>query len=303
MKPPLTTILLATDGAPDSDEAGRAAIALADLTGAALHVVHAWQVPAEHAGPSIAPGDRAYAASLHEEHGRRTLSATLDRLATAGAVVAGAQLRHGRPVVAVLDEAATVGADLIVTGSRGAGQAKRVMLGSVAEGIIRGASCPVLVIRGEESWPPVRVVIGDDGSAESRRAAEFAAMIGGAWRTDGLLVRAIPALPPLDQAGGDAERAARFQVEAIHRAEDDLAVLADALAPLLGRQPAVYPTVEDAAITLVRLADETNGPALIAVGTRGTAPAGQLWLGSTALEVLTCATGSVLVCPHRAVTA
>ena len=45
----LTTILLAIDGSPAADEAGRAAIALARLTGAALHVVHAWYVPAEHA--------------------------------------------------------------------------------------------------------------------------------------------------------------------------------------------------------------------------------------------------------------
>src|SRR5262245_38251870 len=42
MKPLLTTILLATDGSPAADEAGRAAVALAHLTGAALHVVHAW---------------------------------------------------------------------------------------------------------------------------------------------------------------------------------------------------------------------------------------------------------------------
>src|SRR5688500_5648020 len=135
MKPTLTTILLATDGAPDGDEAGRAAIALADLTGAALHVVHAWYIPAAHADSAGAPGDRAYVAALHEEQGRRVLAAALDRLATAGCAVAGAQLRRGHPVRAVLDEAATVGADLIVTGSRGSGQAKRVMLGSVAEGI------------------------------------------------------------------------------------------------------------------------------------------------------------------------
>jgi nucleotide-binding universal stress UspA family protein len=211
MKPTLATILLATDGSPDSGEAGRAAIALADLTGAALHVVHAWSIPAEHAVPAVTPGDRAYVAALHEEHGQRVLAATLDRLATAGGVVAGAQLRHGRPATAVLDEAATVGADLIVTGSRGSGQAKRVMLGSVAEGIVRGAPCPVLVVRGEGSWPPVRVVIGDDGSAESRRAAEFAATIGGAWDAEALLVRAVPRFRPraMRATARDARRASR----------------------------------------------------------------------------------------------
>ena len=302
MKPTLTTILLATDGSPDADEAGRAAIALADLTGAALHVVHSWRIPTEHADPALTTGDRAYVAALHEEHGRRVLAAALDRLATAGGAIAGAQLRHGRPATAVIDEAATVGADLIVTGSRGSGQTKRVMLGSTAEAIVRGASCPVLVVRGEGSWPPARIVIGDDGSEESRRAAEFAATIGGAWDAAAVIVRAVPALPPLDDDGEGTGRAARFQQEALDRAETDLVGLAEALAPLLGRRPLPYPTVEDAPIALVRLADDGDGPALIAVGTRGTAPAGQLWLGSTALEVLTCATSSVLVYPHRAVT-
>jgi nucleotide-binding universal stress UspA family protein len=145
-------------------------------------------------------------------------------------------------------------------------------------------------------------VIGDDGSPESRRAAELAAMIGGICAAEALLVRAIPTLPPPGEGDDRAERAARFQAEALRHAEGELTCLGDTLTPLLGRRPAVYSTVEDAAITLVRLADEGNTPALIAVGTRGTAPAGQLWLGSTALEVLTCATGSVLVCPHRAVT-
>jgi nucleotide-binding universal stress UspA family protein len=301
MKPTLTTILLATDGALDADEAGRAAIALADLTGAALHVVHAWHVPIEHANPSLTPGDRAYVAALHEEHGRQALAAALERLATAGGAIAGAQLRHARPSTAVLDEAATVGADLIVTGSRGSGQAKRVMLGSTAEEIVRGACCPVLIVRGDGSWPPGRILIGDDGSAESRRAAEIAALIGGASDAEALLVRAVPAIPPPGGGGEGTGRAARFQAEALARAETDLADLADALTPLLGRRPSVYPTVEDAPIALVRLADDGESPALIAVGTRGTSPVGQLWLGSTAIEVLTCATGSVLVCPHRAV--
>jgi len=129
----------------------------------------------------------------------------------------------------------------------------------------------------------------------------LAALIGGAWDAEALLVRALPALPPPGAVGGSAGRGARFQAEALGRAEADLAGLADALSPMLGRRPILCPTVEDAPIALVRLADDGDSPALIAVGTRGTAPAGQLWLGSTAIEVLTCATGSVLVCPHRAV--
>jgi nucleotide-binding universal stress UspA family protein len=303
MQPLLTTILLATDGSPAADEAGRAALALADLTGAALHVVQAWHVPEEHDARSVAPIDRAYVAALYEEQARTSLAAALERLALAGANVAGAQLGHGRPVATVLAEAATVGADLIVTGSRGAGPAKRVLLGSVAEGIVRGANCPVLVVRGDDmTWPPARIVVGVDGAQEAQRAEELAARIAAPAHATVVLLRAVPALPPAeDPSAQDHGKVAQFQAAALKRAEAELAREADALTPLLGARPTICATVEDADIALLRVAEEGTGPTLIAVGTRGTAPAGQLWLGSTALRVLTCASGSVLVCPHRAV--
>jgi len=41
-------------------------------------------------------------------------------------------------------------ADLIVIGSHGRGGIRRALLGSVAEGVMRQASCPVLVVRGKE---------------------------------------------------------------------------------------------------------------------------------------------------------
>lgn len=300
MKPTLSTILLATDGSPSAEEAERAAIALADSTRAVLHVVHVWTIPPEHIGPGLNSADRAYVAELHEEQGRHVLATVLERLAMAGGTIAGAQLRRGHLAEEVLGEAETVGADLIVTGSRGSGQAKRVMLGSVAEAIVRGATCPVLVVRGSEgTWPPTRIVIGDDGSPESRRAAELAATIGKTWGASGVLIRAVPVLP--DPAGSSAERTARLQAEALQRAQGELDALSDSLTPSLGRRIEVCATVEDAPIALLRAAEESDLPALITVGTRGTAPAGQLWLGSTALQVLTCAAGSVLICPHRAV--
>jgi nucleotide-binding universal stress UspA family protein len=41
-------------------------------------------------------------------------------------------------------------ADLVVIGSHGRGGIRRALLGSVAEGVMRQASCPVLVVRGKE---------------------------------------------------------------------------------------------------------------------------------------------------------
>jgi nucleotide-binding universal stress UspA family protein len=43
-----------------------------------------------------------------------------------------------------------IGADLIVTGSRGLGGIRRALMGSVSESVVHHASCPVLVVRKEE---------------------------------------------------------------------------------------------------------------------------------------------------------
>jgi nucleotide-binding universal stress UspA family protein len=50
----------------------------------------------------------------------------------------------------VLDEAAAWKADLIVIGTHGRRGARRLLLGSSAEGILRGASVPVLLLRAPE---------------------------------------------------------------------------------------------------------------------------------------------------------
>jgi nucleotide-binding universal stress UspA family protein len=53
---------------------------------------------------------------------------------------------QGKPARAILEFARSVGADLIVTGSRGAGLIDRILVGSTATGLIRGASCTVLAV-------------------------------------------------------------------------------------------------------------------------------------------------------------
>lgn len=290
MEPILTTILLATDGS--------AASALARVTGAALHLVHAWHVPDDELARAHTADDRASSAARHVEAGRAALASARERLEASGATVAGANLCHGA-AAAIVAEAATVGADLLVTGSRGAGQVKRVLLGSVAEGIVRRAACPVLVVRGA-AWPPARIVVGVADTAEADQAAALAARLARAVGADLLLLRSVQPLPANGASPADGGQS-RCHGEALRDAAIALDREAATLAPLLGRAPATEATAEDAAIALLRAGEREPHPALIAVGTRGTAPAGQLWLGSTALQVLTCAPGSVLVYPHRAV--
>lgn len=58
-------------------------------------------------------------------------------------------LRPGPPVVAIIGAAREWGADLVVIGTHGRGGIARLALGSVAEGVVRAAPCPVLVIRAD----------------------------------------------------------------------------------------------------------------------------------------------------------
>lgn len=53
----------------------------------------------------------------------------------------------GAPVESIVEHAKAGGADLIVIGSHGRSGLPRLLLGSVAEGVIRNAACPVLVVR------------------------------------------------------------------------------------------------------------------------------------------------------------
>lgn len=54
--------------------------------------------------------------------------------------------RRGDPVFEILRLARQRGCDVIVSGSRGHGFMERLLVGSVAEGLIRGASCSVFVV-------------------------------------------------------------------------------------------------------------------------------------------------------------
>ncbi|HME60987.1 MAG TPA: universal stress protein [Candidatus Binatia bacterium] len=59
-------------------------------------------------------------------------------------------IHTGKPPVEIVGAAKDWPADLIVIGSHGRGGVERLLLGSVAEAVMRHASCPVLVVRAEE---------------------------------------------------------------------------------------------------------------------------------------------------------
>lgn len=67
----------------------------------------------------------------------------------------------GRPVPAILDQAARLKADCIVLGSHGRGAVFDLLLGSTTQGVLRKARCPVLVVpvatpKSRSARPPSR---------------------------------------------------------------------------------------------------------------------------------------------------
>jgi nucleotide-binding universal stress UspA family protein len=76
------------------------------------------------------------------------------------------------PIEAIIAEARRRRASVVVVGSRGLGFARRLMLGSVSRGVVRRASCPVLVVKGRRRRVK-RLVLATDGSPNASRALGF----------------------------------------------------------------------------------------------------------------------------------
>jgi nucleotide-binding universal stress UspA family protein len=66
-------------------------------------------------------------------------------------------VRIGKPAEEILGLCADVGAELVVVGSHGFRGVDRLLFGSVSEAVVRGARCPVLVVR-PKTYPPVDLV-------------------------------------------------------------------------------------------------------------------------------------------------
>jgi nucleotide-binding universal stress UspA family protein len=158
---------------------------------------------------------------------------------------------------------------LIVVGSQGHGPLGRLILGSVSEGIVHHASCPVLVLRGGEgAWPPERVVIGDDGSEAARLAGTLAAGLSGLFGVKGILVHTYPNLPEVDLGGPESD--ARMVDAEFRREERKLEEQAAGIEQMLGSRTRVRIDVgESAACILDAAQDGEAEKTLITVGSRG----------------------------------
>lgn len=178
-------IVVPLDGSKNAETAIPAAVALAKLSGSALHFIYALDEEVEHE-PNV---DRA----------RQVFAGYVEDIAKSGGF---ADIPHTASVVkgsaarTVLDFAAN--ASYIVLGSHGRGGLQASLVGSVADKIIRGASVPVLVVplgsKARLGSDPVLVAL--DGSKEAEGGLQKARELAALLKAKVVLVRAYSVPPP-----------------------------------------------------------------------------------------------------------
>jgi nucleotide-binding universal stress UspA family protein len=156
-EPALRRVLVPLDGDPLAEQVLEPAAALAQLVGAEITLLRvvrpAGPVPADL--PEGAAGREAAALleqvrGLHRQVLREAegyLTRVAGRLRAPGRRVQTKVVVGEHAASAILDEARDGGADLIALATHGRHGLPRLLLGSVADKVVRGAAAPVLVLR------------------------------------------------------------------------------------------------------------------------------------------------------------
>jgi nucleotide-binding universal stress UspA family protein len=140
-------ILCSTDFSEASLEGLKYGVQMAKQFGARLTVAHVVPlIPPLPSDPNFVFKVPEYERALHQD-AQRKIEKILKDLEPQG-IVAKSVLGHGDPGEEIVRLAADEGADLIVISTHGATGWRHLLFGSVAEKVVRLASCPVLSVHG-----------------------------------------------------------------------------------------------------------------------------------------------------------
>jgi universal stress protein A len=156
----IKNILVPVDFSDASKQALRYACELADTVEASLHVLHAVENPYLRGGymEFYTPPQEFFEQVEQEARHQLETLLTKEEQARYGAVLVH---RTGLPAQEILNYVRAQGhIDLIVMATHGRGGVVRLMMGSVADKVVRAAPCPVLTLR-----------LSGEASEQSSRAA------------------------------------------------------------------------------------------------------------------------------------
>jgi len=266
---------------------------IANEHGAELVLVHSWYIP-----PATFAGDYVYAGDIVQamsDDAQRALDNAVAEARKLGARRVTSKMLNGQPWQQIIDAAKREpGLGLIVIGTHGRTGLSRVLMGSVAELVVRHAPCPVLTIRpGNEPTPYTHVLCPVDFSACARHAAELAAQLvqpGGAVTL--LHVLELPtryggAIPDGDTARALAPHAAGY--------------LDDWAAKLRQRCPdiRIHSRVGSPGAQILAALEHDPTVDLVCMGSHGRTGLRHILLGSVAEKVVRHARCPVLVAHER----
>lgn len=171
-----TKILCATDFSPGSQQAIRVAARIASESNAEIVLAHAWYVPPPAvAGEYVFP---PYVIDQLVEDSQRGLDQAVKDAALAGATKVSGTLVSGVAWAEITALLETQPYDLCVVGTHGRTGLSRILLGSVAEKIIRHSPCSVLAVRPDsEPRPFAHALVPMDFSESARLARDLAASL------------------------------------------------------------------------------------------------------------------------------
>lgn len=139
-------VVVGIDGSQLSEAALGEAFHQADARGLPLTVVHAWFLDYAGTGLSVLATEQQMRELAGEEQSLAA-EAIARWSARYPAVDVRTHVLNAHPVQALVDH--SKGADLLVVGSRGRGGFGGLVLGSVSQGVLHHAHCPVMVVRSE----------------------------------------------------------------------------------------------------------------------------------------------------------
>lgn len=140
-------ILLPTDFSHYNDAALEYASTLAAKAEAALYIVHVDELRDLNLSAAMAEAGYPYVSPWDTEDRREVRERLAKVVPTIAAVTYEHHYLSGSPVTEILRFAEREHVDLIVMASHGRTGVSRLLMGSIAEGVMRKASCPVLVVK------------------------------------------------------------------------------------------------------------------------------------------------------------
>ena len=140
-------IVVPVDFSEASERATTYAWALARQLGASIYLIHVLETGELLHAPFDSDPEGAAARDEELYQDARLALAEVARRLGPGAHPLTTEVRRGHTVDSITQAAVHYGADLVIMATHGRTGLAHLLAGSVAEGVIRAASCPVLVIR------------------------------------------------------------------------------------------------------------------------------------------------------------